>query len=205
MVSVGLVAPPPPVSLLKRLQAPRILIGLALLMWIPLTVYVMFGHYFDEPLKTSILVPAIPATLILYVTAMISWRESPVAIIGTTLVFLWLIVAVTAPFLPLVDPNKPLAPFAAIGAEKAGHYFILGADFKGRDIGGGICRGRVADHLGCRLHLPQSAHPVQLRSNRWRVSKSLPPLHRRSRSRRGRVCHCCGSCNGRASVSVCFC
>src|SRR5262249_30813668 len=50
------------------------------------------------------------------------------------LVFFWLTVAVTAAFLPLADPNKPLAPFAAIGDVKNGHLFLLGADFKGRDM-----------------------------------------------------------------------
>ena len=78
--------------------------------------------------------PAIPAALILYGVAVLSWRESPIAIIGLTLIFFWLIVAVTVPFLPLVDPDKPIAPFAAIGAVKANHYFVLGADFKGRDM-----------------------------------------------------------------------
>jgi peptide/nickel transport system permease protein len=63
-----------------------------------------------------------------------SWRESPIAILGVTLVFFWLTMSVMVPFLPLVDPNKPLAPFTAPGIEKNGHYFLLGADFKGRDM-----------------------------------------------------------------------
>jgi peptide/nickel transport system permease protein len=134
MVSVGLVAPPAPVPLLKRLQQPRVLITLLLVMWIPLTLHVMFGSYFDETARNSVLIPAIPATVLLYVLAVISWRESPIAVIGATLVFFWLIVAVTVPFLPLVDPNKPLAPFTPIGVEKNGHLFLLGADFKGRDM-----------------------------------------------------------------------
>ncbi|MBV9287571.1 MAG: ABC transporter permease [Hyphomicrobiales bacterium] len=65
---------------------------------------------------------------------MTSWRESPIAMIGATLVFFWLLVAVSAPYLPLIDPDKPLAPFAEIGAFKRGHWFLLGADFKGRDM-----------------------------------------------------------------------
>src|SRR5215471_16804530 len=134
MVTVGLVAPPPPVPLLKRLQQPRVLIGLVLLMWLPLTLHVMFGAYLAEGLRNDVLVPAIPAAVILYAMAVISWRESPIAVIGATLVFFWLIVAVTVPFLPLVDPNKPLAPFTPIGVEKNGHLFLLGADFKGRDM-----------------------------------------------------------------------
>jgi peptide/nickel transport system permease protein len=103
-------------------------------MWIPLTVSVMFGGYLGDALKAWILVPAVPATLLLYVVAVVSWRESPIAVVGVSLVFFWLIIAVTVPFLPLIDPNKPLAPFAGIGVERAGHLFLLGADLKGRDM-----------------------------------------------------------------------
>src|SRR5712692_8257029 len=134
MTSVGLIDSPPAVPLLTRLQRPRLLLALLLLMWIPLTIHVMFGHLLSEPLKTDVLVPAIPAALLLYVLAIVSWRESPIAMIGVTLVFFWLVVAVSAPFLPLVDPNKPIAPFADPGIVKNGHYFLLGADFKGRDM-----------------------------------------------------------------------
>jgi peptide/nickel transport system permease protein len=132
--TVGTIAAPPPLPLLKRLQQPRVLVALVLLMWIPLTIHVMFGPYFDDPLRTDVLWPAIPATLLLYVVAVLSWRESPIAVLGVTLVFFWLVVAVTVPFLPLVDPNKPISPFAAPGIVKNGHFFLLGADFKGRDM-----------------------------------------------------------------------
>ena len=135
MTTVQLIAAvPPSVPLLKRLQRPRLLLGLILLMWVPLTIHVMFGGLLSEPLKTDVLLPAIPAALLLYTVAVMSWRESPIAIVGVTLVFFWLVVAVSAPFLPLVDPNKPIAPFADIGTVKNGHYFLLGADFKGRDM-----------------------------------------------------------------------
>jgi peptide/nickel transport system permease protein len=125
---------PAPIPLLKRLQRPRAFLALLLLMWIPLTVSVMFGGYLGDPLRTWVLVPAVPATLLLYVVAVVSWRESTIAVIGVSLVFFWLIVAVTVPFLPLMDPNKPLAPFAGIGVERGGHLFLLGADLKGRDM-----------------------------------------------------------------------
>ena len=125
---------PPSLSLFRRLRQPRVLIPLAILMWVPLTIHVMFGRYLDEPLHSGVLLPAIPATLLLYAVAVAAWRESPVAVIGATLVFFWLAVAVTAAFLPLADPNKPLALFAAIGDVKSGHLFLLGADFKGRDM-----------------------------------------------------------------------
>src|SRR5579883_445551 len=123
-----------PVPFNVRIRQPTALIGLVLLMWVPLTLYVMFGPFLSDTLKSFVLLPAIPATVALYVIAVTSWRESPVAIIGATLVFFWLFVAVSAPYLPLIDPNKPLAPFAEMGAYKKDHWFLLGADFKGRDM-----------------------------------------------------------------------
>jgi peptide/nickel transport system permease protein len=121
-------------SLLKTLQQPRAVIVLILLMWVPLTLNVMLAGSINETMRPYLLLPAIPAALILYAIAVLSWRESPIAVIGLTLIFFWLIVAVTVPFLPLVDPDKPIAPFAPIGAVKNNHYFVLGADFKGRDM-----------------------------------------------------------------------
>ena len=121
-------------SLLKTLQQPRALIVLVLLMWVPLTLNVMLAGTISEAARPYLLLPAIPAAFLLYGIAVLSWRESPIAIIGLTLIFFWLIVAVTVPFLPLVDPDKPIAPFAPIGAVKNNHYFVLGADFKGRDM-----------------------------------------------------------------------
>ena len=50
--SVPPVAAPPSISLLKRLQRPRSFLALMLLMWIPLTAYVMFGTYIDDSLKS---------------------------------------------------------------------------------------------------------------------------------------------------------
>jgi peptide/nickel transport system permease protein len=123
-----------PLSFNLRMRQPRALIGLILIMWIPLTVYVMAGPYLPDAVKNILLLPAIPATLALYYIAVTSWRESPIAVIGATLVFFWLIVAVAAPYLPLIDPNKPIAPFAGIGEVKKDHLFLLGADFKGRDM-----------------------------------------------------------------------
>jgi peptide/nickel transport system permease protein len=55
-------------------------------------------------------------------------------VIGASLVFFWLLIAVTAPFLPLIDPNKPIAPFALPLTAKSDVFFWLGADFKGRDM-----------------------------------------------------------------------
>jgi peptide/nickel transport system permease protein len=41
---------------------------------------------------------------------------------------------VTAPFLPLIDPNKPIAPFTTPFTEARDMFFWLGTDFKGRDM-----------------------------------------------------------------------
>ena len=120
-------------TMIERLSRPRIVIGLILVMWLPLTTYVMFGQYFGTT-KHLILFPAVPATLLLYAIALHAWKESWVAVIGMSLVFFWLFMAVAAPFLPLLDPNRPIAPFALPGASKGDITFWLGADFKGRDI-----------------------------------------------------------------------
>jgi peptide/nickel transport system permease protein len=130
--NIAEVAPSLPLRL--QMRRPRPILALILLMWIPLTAYVMFGSNMPETTRNVILLPAIPATLALYYIAVTSWRESPIAVIGATLVFFWLLVAVTAPYLPLIDPNKPIKPFAPIGAYANNHLFLLGADFKGRDM-----------------------------------------------------------------------
>ncbi|MGH7156043.1 MAG: hypothetical protein ACREF3_19115, partial [Acetobacteraceae bacterium] len=72
--SIPPIAAPPSVPLLRRLQQPRVSLAMLLLMWVPLTIYVMFGAYLGNPLKTDLLVPAIPAAILLYVIAALSWR-----------------------------------------------------------------------------------------------------------------------------------
>lgn len=123
----------PRLGLLDRLGRPKVLVGLLLLMWLPLLVYVMFrpqlgaaAHY--------ILMPAVPATILLYLLLVRAWSESRIAVIGATLVFFWLLMAVSAPYLPLADPNKPIAPFALPFTTKGDMTFWLGADSRGRDM-----------------------------------------------------------------------
>jgi peptide/nickel transport system permease protein len=123
----------PSLSLMARLSTPRAVLTLLVLMWIPLTLHVMFGAYLGAA-RNIVLLPAIPATLLLYAVAVTAWRESWVAVIGVTLVFFWLFIAVTVPFLPLIDPNKPIAPFTLPLTEKKDLFFWLGTDFKGRDM-----------------------------------------------------------------------
>ena len=126
-------APLPAPSVLARLSQPRILILLLALMWIPLVIYVMFGHNFEDT-RDYVLIPAVPATLLLYVLAMRAWWESKIAVIGATLVFFWMFIAVVVPFLPLIDPNEPIAPFTLPFTENRDVFFWLGTDFKGRDM-----------------------------------------------------------------------
>jgi peptide/nickel transport system permease protein len=133
MATAAIAPARPSPALMARLTTPRTVLLLVLLMWVPLTLHVMFGPMLGAA-RNLVLLPAIPATVALYVMAITTWRESWVAMIGASLVFFWLFVAVTAPFLPLVDPNKPIAPFALPLTEKNDVFFWLGADFKGRDM-----------------------------------------------------------------------
>ncbi|MDE0148148.1 MAG: ABC transporter permease [Rhodospirillaceae bacterium] len=127
--------PAPRLSLMQRLKRPRVLIVLCLLMIIPLVGYVMFGEPLAKAgIREIVLAPAVPATLILYAIAMASWRESWVAVLGGTLVFFWVFIAVSVPYLPLLDPNKPIRPFASPGTEMGDITFWLGTDLKGRDM-----------------------------------------------------------------------
>jgi peptide/nickel transport system permease protein len=133
MATAAIPSAPPAPSLMARLRTPRVLLVLVLLMWLPLTLHVMFGHLLGDA-RNLVLLPAIPATVVLYLLAVASWRESAVAVIGVSLVFFWLFIAVTAPFLPLIDPNKPIAPFTLPLTENKDIFFWLGTDFKGRDM-----------------------------------------------------------------------
>ena len=86
------------------LTKPWPIILLLAVAWFPLMAYVMTGDLIGS-WKNLVLLPAIPAVILLYVLGVRSWSESPTAIIGLTLVFFWLIIAVTAPYLPLFDPK----------------------------------------------------------------------------------------------------
>jgi len=104
-----------------------------MLIWLPLVSYVMFRPALGAAAQ-YVLLPAIPAVIALYGTAVSRWRESWVAMLGLTLVCFWLLMAVTAPYLPLADPNKPLVPLLPPGSVKHGMLFLLGSDMRGRDV-----------------------------------------------------------------------
>jgi len=101
--------------------------------WIPLVSYVMFRGALGSA-GQYVLLPAIPAVIALYVMAMRRWRGSRVAGLGATLVCFWLLMAVTAPYLPLADPNKPLVPLLPPGSVRHGMLFLWGSDMRGRDV-----------------------------------------------------------------------
>lgn len=115
---------------LSRLRVAAFLIAV---IWLALVGYVMFPAQLGT-LHGHILMPAIPAVLVLYVMAFRAWRGSPIALIGLTLVAFWVLMAVSAPYLPILDPNKPVAPFALPGTEINGTKLWLGADMRGRDM-----------------------------------------------------------------------
>jgi peptide/nickel transport system permease protein len=111
----------------------RTTVMLLMAIWLPLMAYVMFRTALGAA-APFVLLPAIPAVIALYSMAMRRWRESWVAMLGVTLVCFWVLMAVTAPYLPLVDPNKPLVPLVPPGAVRHGVLFLLGTDMRGRDI-----------------------------------------------------------------------
>jgi peptide/nickel transport system permease protein len=121
---------PSPIARLSTLKRVAILLTL---IYLPLCAYVMFGKQIGA-LKPYVLIPAIPAVVMLYGMALYSWRDSWIAIVGSTLVFFWLLVAVTAPYLPILDPNRPIALYVQPGSVKNGIHFLLGTDMRGRDI-----------------------------------------------------------------------
>ncbi len=127
-------APMPAPSLMERLKTTRMILILMAVAWFPLMTYVMFGPFIGETTRNVILFPAVPATIVLYLVAVSAWRESWLAVLGVSLVFFWLLMAVSAPFLPLSDPNAPVAPFAPPFTSKNDAFFLLGTDFKGRDM-----------------------------------------------------------------------
>ena len=65
---------------MARLTTPRVLLLLIALMWLPLMLHVMFGHALGAA-RDLVLLPAIPASVLLYFIAITTWRGSWVAVI----------------------------------------------------------------------------------------------------------------------------
>ncbi len=63
-------------------------------------------------------------------------KESPIGMVGLFIVVFWVVMAVAAPILPLMDPNLQIAPFQKLFAATpdGSGTFWLGTDDKGRDI-----------------------------------------------------------------------
>ena len=120
-------------SVLASLRTAKTIGLLVAVIWVPLMAYVMFPGVLGA-LRNIVLLPAVPAAFALFIIAFSGLKESTTALVGLCLVFFWLFVAVTVPYLPIFDPNKPLMPFAPVGAVKGDHVFWLGGDWKGRDM-----------------------------------------------------------------------
>ena len=67
----------------QPLRNPTVLIALGLLMWLPLLAYVLFEDGLGD-FRKFVLLPAIPATLALYLAGLLAWRGSWIAILGLT-------------------------------------------------------------------------------------------------------------------------
>ncbi|MDQ2067614.1 ABC transporter permease [Xinfangfangia sp. CPCC 101601] len=115
---------------LSRLQ---LVLGLMGFIWLSLCVYVIFPDAFGA-YQSYITLPAAAAVVAVYVLMFQMWRGSRIAIVGLSLVSFWIMVSVLVPALPLIDPNKPIAPFLSPGSSKDGLTFWLGTDMRGRDI-----------------------------------------------------------------------
>lgn len=115
------------------LLSPALVMTLMGIVWFPLMAHVMAANRLGS-WENAILLPAIPALAALYLATWRTLRGTPMTLIGASIVFFWLAMALLAPFLPLIDPNRPIAPFALPGEEARGHLFLLGADLKGRDM-----------------------------------------------------------------------
>ena len=120
-------------SLVRILSPARGVALLLALIWFPLAIFVLYRAELGGQAR-YVLIPAVPAVLILYGWALSSWRQSRVALFGVTLVCFWLLIAVTVPFLPLADPDKPVAPYVVPGMVRHGTLFLLGSDTRGRDV-----------------------------------------------------------------------
>lgn len=118
---------------LRSVTPAETLVMLLALIWLPLVAYVMFRPALGAA-GPYVLLPAGPAVTVMYIMAVRRWRESRVALIGVSLVCFWLLIAVTVPYLPIADPNKPLVPLVPPATIRHGLLFLLGTDVRGRDI-----------------------------------------------------------------------
>jgi peptide/nickel transport system permease protein len=88
-----------------------------------------------EPSETAVQAPSAGAALMRAIRSFALLRESPVGMIGATIVLFWVAMALLAPVLAPFDPLATLQPFAKPGTAYAkGGTFWLGTDHIGRDI-----------------------------------------------------------------------
>ena len=111
-----------PVHLRRRLHAPQPAHQVQLRRW--------------PALRQARPPPAPPSRLGSLLGAVALLRESPIGMLGAALLLFWVVMAILAPILPLLDPNQAIAPFQKIWATSPARadFFWLGTDHKGRDI-----------------------------------------------------------------------
>lgn len=118
---------------LERISSVKLVVFLVALIWVALSSYVMIPDLLGA-LHHWILIPAIPAVVLLYLVSLRMFRRSTIAKVGISLVLFWILMAVTAPYLPIMDPNQPVAPYLMPGSSKNDITFWLGTDMRGRDV-----------------------------------------------------------------------
>lgn len=118
---------------LARISGIKLVVFLIALIWVTLSSYVMIPDLLGA-LHHWILLPAIPAVILLYLVSLRLFRGSTIAKVGISLVLFWILMAVTAPYLPILDPNQPIAPYLMPGSSKNDITFWLGTDMRGRDV-----------------------------------------------------------------------
>lgn len=117
----------------RRPEPLTVVLLLLAFVWISLSAYVMVPDRLGA-LHRWLLLPSIPAVIAIHVLMLRMFARSTVAVVGISMVMLWILVAVAVPYLPLPDPNRPVAPYQLPFATKGDVTFWLGTDMRGRDI-----------------------------------------------------------------------
>lgn len=118
---------------LQRFATVKTVLLLVAFIWAALCGYVMFPGQLGG-LHDWILLPAIPAVILLYLVTLRLFWGSTIAVVGVSLVLFWILMAVSAPYLPILDPNQPVAPFLMPGTSRNDVTYWLGTDMRGRDV-----------------------------------------------------------------------
>lgn len=76
--------------------------------------------------------PSLPARI---AAGLGTLRESPIAMLGLSIIGFWVVMAIFADWIAPYPPNATITPMQPMGATDAdGNYFLLGTDHLGRDV-----------------------------------------------------------------------